>query len=55
MGIYLQKFCKITAIWARVAVPRGDRVWVPVPEIRPLPTAHYRAWGAQALMVTESV
>ncbi len=37
MGIYLQKFCRITAIWARVAVPRGDRVWVPVPEIRPLP------------------
>lgn len=34
------------ATWARVACPRGERVFAPVPERMPSPTAQFKAWAA---------
>ena len=38
-----QNFCNITAVWARVARPWGERALSPVPLMIPAPQAHWRA------------
>ena len=48
-AMFSQKFIRITATCARVAVPVGARMLLPMLEIRPLPTAHSRASTAQEL------
>ena len=42
-----QNFCNITAVWARVARPWGERAPSPVPLMTPAFTAQSRASSAQ--------